>query len=93
MVAGGARNGNSGYFVHPTIFTDVTPDMKIIREEIFGPVCAVVKFKDEADVIEMANNTIYGLSSVVWSENIARALRVGHAIEAAQTYVSRVGSS
>lgn len=89
VVTGGIRKGDTGYFVEPTIFTDVKPDMKIIREEIFGPVCAVIKFKDEQEVIELANDTVYGLSSVVFTENISRAIRVAHALEAGQTFVSR----
>lgn len=87
VVTGGARKGDKGYFVEPTIFTNVKPDMKIIREEIFGPVCAVIKFKEEEEVIELANDTIYGLSSVVFTENISRAIRVAHALEAGQTFV------
>lgn len=62
--------------------------MKIIREEIFGPVCAVIKFKTEQEVIDLANDTVYGLSSAVWSRNISRAVRVAHALEAGQAYVS-----
>ncbi|KAI0341987.1 aldehyde dehydrogenase [Trametopsis cervina] len=88
LVTGGTRKGETGYFVQPTIFTDVSPDMKIVREEIFGPVCAVIKFKTEQEVIELANDTVYGLSSQVFSENISRALRVAHALEAGQTLVN-----
>lgn len=80
--------GDTGYFVQPTVFTDVKANMKIVREEIFGPVCAVIKFKTEQEVIDLANDTIYGLSSVVWSENISRALRVAHSLEAGQAFVS-----
>ena len=90
VLTGGERKGNAGYFVEPTIFTDVKPDMKIIREEIFGPVCAVIKFKDEQEVIDLANDTTYGLSSTVFTENISRAIRVAHALEAGQTFVSAV---
>ena len=63
--------------------------MKIIREEIFGPVCAVIKFKEEQEAIDMANDTVYGLSSVVFTENVSRAIRVAHALEAGQTFVRK----
>jgi len=57
VVTGGDRNGSEGYFINPTIFTDVKPDMKIVQEEIFGPVGVVIKFTDEEDVIRQANDT------------------------------------
>ena len=57
---GGERHGDEGYFIKSTIFTNVHPDMKIVKEEIFGPVSAIIKFKDEAEVVEMANSTTYG---------------------------------
>ncbi|KAM6494578.1 aldehyde dehydrogenase [Amanita muscaria] len=87
---GGSQIGQEGYFVHPTIFTDVKPEMKIIREEIFGPVAAITKFKDEAEAIELANNTLYGLSCAVFTENVGRAHRVAHAIEAGTIWVNTV---
>jgi aldehyde dehydrogenase (NAD+) len=61
VALGGERHGSEGYFIQPTVFTDVHPDMKIAQEEIFGPVIAVTKFKDEADAIRIANNTSYGM--------------------------------
>jgi aldehyde dehydrogenase (NAD+) len=90
VVTGGSRKGDKGYFVKPTIFTDVKPDMKIVREEIFGPVCVVVKFKTEEEVIELANDSTYGLSSQIFSQDISRALRVAHALEAGQALVSEI---
>ncbi|KAJ7171286.1 aldehyde dehydrogenase [Mycena filopes] len=85
---GGERHGTEGFFIQPTIFTDVTPEMKIVKEEIFGPVAAVLKFKTEEEVIEAANNTNYGLAALVFSDNTARALRVAHAIEAGSLFVN-----
>ncbi|KAJ6587570.1 aldehyde dehydrogenase [Mycena vulgaris] len=85
---GGDRHGTEGYFIQPTIFTDCTPDMKIIKEEIFGPVAAVMKFKTEEEVIEAANATTYGLSCCIFSENISRALRVAHALEAGSAFIN-----
>ncbi|KAI0695528.1 aldehyde dehydrogenase [Cytidiella melzeri] len=88
VITGGERNGNVGCFVKPTIFTDVKPSMKIVQEEIFGPVGVVVKFKDEQEVIELANDTVYGLSSSIFTRDISRALRVAHSLEAGQAYIN-----
>ncbi|KAM6489475.1 Aldehyde dehydrogenase family domain containing protein, partial [Amanita muscaria] len=85
---GGSQIGQEGYFVHPTIFTDVKPEVKIIREETFGPVAAITKFKDEAAAIELANNTLYGISCAVFTEHVGRAHRVAHAIEAGTIWVN-----
>ena len=86
---GGSKQGDKGYYIEPTIFTDVKPDMKIVQEEIFGPVAVIVKFKTEEEVIQLANDTVYGLSSNVFTQNVSRALRVAHALEAGSTYVRR----
>ncbi|KAF5371272.1 hypothetical protein D9758_004300 [Tetrapyrgos nigripes] len=85
---GGERHGNEGYFIKPTIFTNVKPDMKIVREEIFGPVASIIKFKAEEEVIEMANDTSYGLACGVFTENSSRAVRVAHALEAGTAWVN-----
>ncbi|KAG6916256.1 hypothetical protein DXG01_007713 [Tephrocybe rancida] len=88
VLAGGERHGSEGYFVQPTIFTDVRPDMKIVREEIFGPVASIIKFTTEEEVIEAANNTEYGLWCSVFSQNISRALRVAHSMEAGTAMIN-----
>lgn len=93
VVTGGSRKGDKGYFIKPTIFTDVKPEMKIVREEIFGPVCVVVKFKSEEEVIELANDSTYGLSCQLFSQDISRALRVAHALEAGQALVSEISTT
>ncbi|KAF8811531.1 ALDH-like protein [Phlegmacium glaucopus] len=85
---GGEPHGNEGYFIKPTIFTDVHADMKIVKEEIFGPVAVVIKFKDEAEVVEMANNTTYGLAAHLFTQNVSRAIRMAHAVEAGSTWVN-----
>jgi acyl-CoA reductase-like NAD-dependent aldehyde dehydrogenase len=74
--------------VKPTIFADVHPDMKIVREEIFGPVGVVIKFKTEEEVIEKANATDYGLASYLYTTNLNRAIRISNAIEAGCCFVS-----
>jgi len=84
---GGDRLGKEGYFIQPTIFTDCRPEMRISREEIFGPVAAVVKFKTEEEAIELANDTVYGLACHVFSQNVSRAIRVAHALEAGSAWV------
>ena len=65
-----------GYYVQPTLFTDVKPDMTIAQEEFFGPVLVVLSYDDEDDAVEIANNSIYGLSGSVWSTDEERALGV-----------------
>lgn len=88
VVVGGGRLGDKGYYVHPTVFTDVSPDMKIVREEIFGPVGVIIKFKTEDEVIELANDTVYGLAAHIFTENNSRVIRVAHAVEAGTVSVS-----
>ncbi|KAJ7606683.1 aldehyde dehydrogenase domain-containing protein [Roridomyces roridus] len=87
---GGERHGTEGFFIKPTIFTDVTPEMKIVKEEIFGPVGVVIKFTDEADVIRQANDTVYGLAAAVFSQNINRALETAHKLQAGTAWVNCV---
>jgi 5-carboxymethyl-2-hydroxymuconic-semialdehyde dehydrogenase len=79
------RGGN---FVWPTVFADVDNAMRIAQEEIFGPVACLIPFEDEADAIAKANDTQYGLSSYVWTENLGRAHRVAAAIDAGMCFVN-----
>ncbi|KAG1747147.1 putative 1-pyrroline-5-carboxylate dehydrogenase [Suillus paluster] len=85
---GGKRHGTEGYFIQPTIFTGCKPNMKIVKEEIFGPVAAVMKFATEEEVIEQANNTTYGLACSVFTKDIDRAMRVASNIEAGTAWVN-----
>ena len=78
----------AGNFVWPTVFADVDNRMKIAQDEIFGPVACLIPFRDEAHAIELANDTAYGLSSYVWTENIGRAHRVAASIEAGMCFVN-----
>ena len=78
----------SGNFVRPTVFADVRNDMRIAQEEIFGPVACLIPFDDEAEVIRLANDIAYGLSSYVWTENLGKAHRVAAAIEAGMCFVN-----
>ncbi|PKM50978.1 MAG: aldehyde dehydrogenase [Firmicutes bacterium HGW-Firmicutes-7] len=77
-----------GNFVAPTIFADTTPDMRIVQEEIFGPVLVVQKFKDEKEAIALANNTIYGLAGGVFTNDIAKAHRVIKRLRAGITWIN-----
>lgn len=77
-----------GWFVPPTIYAGVNNQMRIAREEIFGPVLVVIPFEDEAEAIRIANDTDYGLAAGIWTQNLSRAHRVAAAIEAGQIYVN-----
>ena len=90
-VAGGlqARQETGGFYVQPTVFDGVANSMKIAREEIFGPVMSVLRFKDEAEAIALANGSSYGLQASVWSHNINRAHRVAKALRAGTVHVNQ----
>ncbi|KAI0806425.1 aldehyde dehydrogenase [Xylaria sp. FL0064] len=88
IATGGERIGDKGYFIKPTIFTNVTSDMKIMQEEIFGPVCALAKFKDEEEVIKLGNDSTYGLAAAVHTRDINTALRVSNSIKAGTVWVN-----
>lgn len=83
----------NGFFVAPTVFTDCTDDMTIVKEEIFGPVMSVLTFSDEDEVIKRANNTLYGLAAGVFTQNIQRAHRVIHQLEAGICWINAFGES
>ncbi|PGH14534.1 aldehyde dehydrogenase [Helicocarpus griseus UAMH5409] len=85
---GGERLGTEGYYIQPTIFSNVTEDMKIVKEEIFGPVCSVQKFKNEEEAIKIANNTSYGLAAAVHTTNLNTAIRVSNELKAGTVWVN-----
>jgi (Z)-2-((N-methylformamido)methylene)-5-hydroxybutyrolactone dehydrogenase len=78
----------SGWFVEPTIFTGVKPDMRIAQEEVFGPVLSIIPFDTEEEAIAVANNTVYGLAAGVWTQSIRRALVMAERLEAGTVWVN-----
>jgi len=80
---------DKGCFMKPTILADVTNDMRVAQEEIFGPVCVVIKFKDEDEVIKMANDSEYGLGGAVWTKDINCAFRVARGVETGRMWVNQ----
>ena len=89
IVTGGKRPlGLEGAYYEPTIITDTTPDMRVIKEEVFGPALSVIPFKDEADALAQANGTEYGLSAFVYTEDKERAMRVAKALESGQVSIN-----
>ena len=88
LACGGERVGNRGYFIRPTVFADVHDDMKIAREEIFGPVMSVIAFKETDEVIARANKTDYGLAAGVWTNDIKKAHAVANGVRAGTVWVN-----
>ena len=88
-----APDGNRGLFVQPTIFADVTNDMRIAQEEVFGPVLAVLRFADEEEAIAIANDVNYGLAAGVWTESLRRAIKVSERLEAGTVWVNTYRST
>jgi len=88
LQCGGARHTSKGYFVQPTVFSDVKDDMKIAKEEIFGPVQCIIKFDTMDELIERANNTTYGLASGILTKDINKALTFAQAIQAGSVWVN-----
>jgi len=89
-VAGGGRPKelSKGYFVRPTVFADVKPDMKVIREEIFGPVVCAIPFKDVEEVAAAGNDTTYGLAAAVWTRDIQKAHRMAETLKAGTVWIN-----
>ena len=87
-VAGGARQGDKGYFVKPTVLVDTTEKMKVVQEEIFGPVVTAIPFSDPNEVVQKANDTIYGLAAGVWTRDIKKAHKLAAKLRAGTVWIN-----
>ncbi len=88
IAVGGKRIGDKGYFLEPTVIVDVTHNMTVAREEIFGPAAPILKYSSEEEVIKLANDSEYGLCGVVWSKDVARALKIANDMKVDSTYIN-----
>ncbi len=88
IAAGGTRVGDQGCFVRPTLFTGARSDMRVAQDEIFGPVLTSIRFETEEQALAIANDTPYGLTAYVWTENLTRALRFTDGLEAGMIWVN-----
>ena len=93
ILTGGARLDRKGYFFTPTVITNVTPDMKVAVEEVFGPVAPVIVVKDETEAIQVANSSEFGLGGSVWTRDLARGERVAREIESGTVFVNCITKS
>lgn len=88
VVAGGERHGDKGFYIQPTIFADVRDDMAIAKDEIFGPVLSVIKFKDVEEAIHRGNTTDYGLAAAIWTRDIGKAHSMAHRLRAGTVWIN-----
>lgn len=88
ILTGGERIGEKGYFIRPTIFYDVKEDMRIVKEEIFGPVVTISKFKTIEDGVAMANNSEFGLGAGIETENLSTALKVAKMLQSGTVWIN-----
>lgn len=88
LTTGGGRVGHQGYFVEPTVFSDVHDHMTIAQEEIFGPVMSIMRFKNLDEVIDRANKTMYGLAAGVWTKDVSKALAIANNVRAGTVWVN-----
>ncbi|CAK7234863.1 hypothetical protein SBRCBS47491_009092 [Sporothrix bragantina] len=93
LLYGGAKLSSKGYFIEPTVFADTTEDMKIVQEEIFGPVVVISKFKTFEEVVAKANNSAYGLAAAVFTENIKTGHRLGRKLQSGMVFINSSGDA
>jgi phenylacetaldehyde dehydrogenase len=87
-VAGGGRHGDKGYFVKPTVLVNTNEKMKVVREEIFGPVVTAIPFRDAGELVTQANNTVYGLAAGIWTRDIQKAHRLASQLRAGTVWIN-----
>ncbi len=87
-LAGGGRHGDRGYFIEPTVLTGTRPDMKVVREEIFGPVLVAAKFSDLDEIARVANDSEYGLGAGIWTKDISKAHALAKKLRAGTVWIN-----
>ncbi|MBU1947573.1 MAG: NAD-dependent succinate-semialdehyde dehydrogenase, partial [Candidatus Eisenbacteria bacterium] len=93
VVTGGKRLDRKGFFLEPTVVTDTRPEMRIVSEEVFGPIAPIIVVKDEEEAIRVANDSIFGLGGSVWTRDIDRGIRLAEQIEAGTTFINSIVKS
>ena len=93
ILTGGKRSGNKGFFYEPTVITNTASDMEIVKDEVFGPVAAIIKVKNEEEAIAVANSLEFGLGGSVWTRDIEKGKKIAKRIESGAVFVNSVTRS
>jgi succinate-semialdehyde dehydrogenase / glutarate-semialdehyde dehydrogenase len=93
ILAGGKKKSGIGYFIEPTVLTNTRPDMKVVAEEVFGPIAPIISVKNEEEAIEIANNSEFGLAGSVWTRDLSRGEKIAMQIESGIVFVNSIAKS